>query len=336
MPVYGQWDWSFDLTAFGPSASTPPGISGEWADGHKYRIQVYIEDDAATPNKHTSGYENFNYDNVAPASVIDAFDVVVYNHWGSLTGVAEDGKGGEIGMVVVLIMKDLPPLNPLPAPPGPEDKYWNGAGWGDKQWGVGGDEWDWVFAEPESGSEFNEVQEEWKVTTSTAQELPPLKNGETYQLYVHALDRAGNEESTAEKEFIFKYDMSGAEHPTPTPEPSVTQSPGPSETESPGPAPTSPEPSATETPEPTAEPTAEPTSTPEATATPVSPTATPTATSTAGDGGMEWVWWHYLLIGLAAALFIALIILIMVKPGGGGGGEAEGEAGEEAAEEEEL
>ena len=311
--AWGQYDWNF------PTSVDPDFW---WKDGHEYTIQAWCMDSAVPGKEATTSTQTFTFDNADPASVIDAFDVIVYNHWGSLTGWAEDSAGGEIGMVVVLIERLSDGL------------FWNGAGWGIKDWSdVTGNWWDWVFAEP-GDKDFGSVKEAWKVTSSTAQELPPLKNGETYDLAVHALDKAGNEETTALKQFTFKYDMSDVAHATPTPEPSVTQSPGP-----PGPTPEptyspGPGPSATETPTATETPISS-TSTPEATPTVVSPTATPTATSTAGEGGMEWVWWHYLIIGLGAALFIALIVLIIVKPSGGGG-EAGGEAGEEAVEEEEL
>ena len=326
--AWGHQDWGIPLPFINPNFY--------WKDRHEYTIQVWCEDSAG--KTATTSSVSFTYDDALPASVIDAFDEKVYNHWTSLTGVAKDSLGGQIGMVVVKIQH-----GDGADPPNPVDEWWNGAGWGGAEWDdTAGEWWDWVFAEPESGKAFSSVEQDWKVTSATAQELPPLKNGQTYWVYVHAIDRAGNVEATAEKKFKFYYDMSDTAHVTPTPEPSVTQSPGPQPTST-GPQPTSTGPQPTSTgPQPTStgpQPTStgpQPTSTgPTETETP-EPTAEPTTTPSDG-GGMKWVWWHYLLIGLGAALIIALIILIMVKPGGGrGGGEAGGEAGEEAAEEEEL
>jgi hypothetical protein len=212
--AWGQQDWNFAIPA------DPDFL---WKNNHEYSIQAWCIDSAVPGKEATTSTQTFTYNDVDPASVIDAFDVIVYNHWGSLTGVAEDGVGGEIGMVVVLIQRLSDSL------------YWNGAGWGAVEWNnVAGDWWEWVFAAAQDGI-YDEYQEGWEVTSSTAQEQPPLKNGETYHLYVHALDKAGNEETTAEKEFMFRYDLSG---PAPTP------TPGP-----------------TATPEPTTQPTAQPTAT---------------------------------------------------------------------------
>jgi len=270
MPAYGQWDWAFDVTAFATDLST------QWANGHKYRIQVYMEDDAATPNKKVSSYEDFIYDDEEPGSSIDAFDVIVYNTWTSLTGHSGDSKG-EVGQVVVLIQRSV------------DNLWWNGAGWGNAQWGCGADEWDWIFATPTNGK-YDSNDEDWKVTTTTPQDLPPLRSNEAYHVEVHALDRAGNEETTAVKDFTYRVDLESYTPPappvTPGPTPEPTYSPGPEPTYSPGPAPTQ-----SPGPQPTQSPGPQPTQSPGPQPSPGEPTPTPTpetsVTKTIGAGGGE-------------------------------------------------
>jgi hypothetical protein len=279
MPAYGQYDWDFDVTLFNTDLTT------QWANGHEYRIQVQIQENDG--DERVSSQEYFTYDDEEPGSSIDAFDTIVYNEWTSLTGHSGDSKG-EVGQVVVLIMMDLPPLNPPPAPAGLEDRYWNGAGWGANPWGGGGAYWDWIFATPTYGK-FDSNDEDWKVTTTTPQDLPPLMNGVNYHVVVHALDRAGNEETTAEKYFEFRVDLESYTPPPPEPPVGPTDTPGPTGT--PGPTEPTPEPTTPSPTEPTATPTAEPTETqsPQPSPSQPTPTATPitSVTKTIGTGGGE-------------------------------------------------
>ena len=263
-PATGQYDW---IIGTGPVTFT---------EGHEYRLQAKAFEAAPSTTTFTSsGYEYFTLDTEEPGSSIDAFDVIVYNSWTSLTGHSGDSKG-EVGQVVVLIQRD---------PLGVGD-YWNGAGWGTDQWGGAGDYWDWVFATPTDGN-YNSDDEDWKVTSTTPQDLPPLMNGVDYHVEIHALDKAGNEETTAVKDFTFLIDLEGYTPPPPPPPPGPTGTPMPP---GPTPPPVTPGPGS-----PTATPTAPvATQTPTATAgptTPTQPTPTPTpitsVTKTIGAGGGE-------------------------------------------------
>jgi|GEM_PF-3555209 len=264
-PATGQYDW---IIGTGPVT---------FAEGHKYRLQAKAFEAAPSTSTFTSsGYEYFTLDTEEPGSSIDAFDVIVYNSWTSLTGHSGDSKG-EVGQVVVLIQRSIDSL------------WWNGAGWGADQWGGAGDYWDWVFATPTDGK-YDEKDEDWKVTTTTPQDLPPLRNGEGYHIEIHALDQAGNEETTAVKDFTYRVDLESYTPPappvTPGPTPEPTYSPGPEPTYSPGPAPTQ-----SPGPQPTQSPGPQPTQSPGPQPSPGEPTPTPTpetsVTKTIGTGGGE-------------------------------------------------
>lgn len=277
-------DWTTDLPVATDALNTDTGqydwamaFPTTWFEGHRYQVQARAYETAPSTSYYTtSGYEYFTYDTEEPGSSIDAFDVLVYNGWTSLTGHSGDASG-EIGQVVVLIQHD----------PGVGD-YWNGAGWGNQPWGTA-PYWDWIFATPTDG-QYNSDDEDWKVTSTTPQDLPPLRNNEDYGVTIHALDKAGNEEMTAYKEFTFLVDL---EAYTPPPPPTVPPTAGPTaEPTAPPTAPPTAAPTAEPTAEPTAQPTAQPTATPGPTAQPTggaTPTPTPmtTVTKTIGTGGGE-------------------------------------------------
>lgn len=251
MPAFGQVDWNCPI---------PGGVA--LVNGHTYQISARATDDTVpTALTYTSPTRSFTYDNSAPGSNIDAFDVIVYNSWNSMTGNSSD-TDGEVGSVVVLIQDTTI-----------TGDYWNGAGWGPDQWGSAAPtgEWDWIFATPTDGS-FDEPIELWRVTTATNPDLPPLINDVAYHIEVRSFDKAGNVEATAIKDFDFHVDMEvGVGFKTPTP--TYTYVPGPTSTGGPTTPPTT-APTTPPTTAPTTPPTTAPTTAP--TTPPTEPTATPT------------------------------------------------------------
>jgi len=253
-----QFDWTLNTV-------TDTFVAVPWADGHTYQVRCRAQDSAGTPAYYTSATDSFIYDSVKPGSNIDAFAGVVYNSWTSMTGESGDTYG-QIGAVIVLIQRVNPPGDNL---------YWNGAGWGPDLWGSA-DAWDWVFA-TFTGS-TNLVN--WRVTSTTTPGLPPMVNDMNYHIVVHALDKAGNEETTATKDFQFHMDLSGYTPPVPT----ATATGGPTETG--GPTSTSTGGGSTGGPTRTATPTTTvPASTPTYTYVPPAATTTPTPTTLPGFSG---------------------------------------------------
>jgi len=262
MPAYGQYDWTL--------AVGPLGIT--WEEGKQYQISAQATDDTLpTARTDPSLTETFVYDVDNPNSNINAVPgegEYILNSWTSMTGVSGDTQG-QIGAVIVLIQRVNPPGDNL---------YWNGAGWGAAPWGSA-DAWDWVFATFTGGT----TSVTWRVTSSTAPALPPMVNDMNYHIVVHAMDKAGNEETTAipaPKDFQFRMDLSIYTPPVPTATAGPAGTGGPTETGGPTTPPGDGDGGAH-----TAEPTATHQPTPTYTYVPPPHTTAPTATVLPGFSG---------------------------------------------------
>jgi len=266
-PLDNHWDWQVTL---------PGGI---WNHGHDYKVMVGVMDDN-TPTAHTYGsdWQSFTFDIIPPGSNIDPYDADVYNRWTYLTGESSD-VGSVMDAVLVLIRRVR-----VTVPAG--YMWWDGNIWNSCRPGsavpaCAGNWWSYVLSTPQDGN-FNSADEDWMINLDTVPGLPPLRNGEGYEVYVFPVDAAGNMgmPPAPMKVFTFKYDMASA-HPTPVPDYYVPPTATPEATATPGVTGT---PVATSTPKATA--------TPEPTKSPAKPTATPTpkptsVTKTIGAGGGE-------------------------------------------------
>jgi len=205
----GFFDWAYDgLDASATLALQADGqydwdsstiVLPAWLYGQQYEVQVRAND-ASDGTPYFSNTCFLTFDNQKPDTAMGLIPITVYNSLTKIDGTAVDNAPGKTETVLVTIERDS------------DNKYWNGSFWQPAQ--------AWIKAKvtPGTGSRT------WEISYSTTPRLPQWCNGGDgdgihYTVTAEAVDRAGNRDATASKNFKFKYILSLMPTPTPTPTP---------------------------------------------------------------------------------------------------------------------
>ena len=180
-----QWDWTYN-------AALITGVN-DWVHGETYYLTVtsYDSDTQPDPTPSTDTFTvdyniapTFNEPNTSIDDIADPYDTPPTATLTAITGDADNSVSPIAGVIVQIGRPAIAPTN-----------WWNGMAWGTNAV--------WLPATATDGA-FDELTEDWKITTTTYPGLPEWERLAGYSVVATAVNAAGTWDSTlAAKAFTY-------------------------------------------------------------------------------------------------------------------------------------